>query len=306
VQDEWSTLAASWDLALEADGYPSSTRRNYRKALESFTAWLEMSEQTALLRHGDVTRAHIRGWLGHVTRTRSSSTARTWLAGIRHFFRFALAEEEIAADPTLGIRGPTPGEPVTEVLSVDELRALLAACTGKSFTARRDAAIVRLFADGGLRLAELAGLTVADVDLHERMVYVTGKGSRRSGPRHRAVPVGVKTMQALDRYLRERRQHPWASRDELWLGDRGRGPMTAAGIKAALRRRAAAARLKGLHPHQLRHTWADQFRKAGGSEGDLMVLGGWRSRAMLDRYGKAAAADRAADAYRRLSLGDRL
>ena len=48
------------------------------------------------------------------------------------------------------------------------------------------------------------------------------------------------------------------------------------------------------------------FRAAGGNEGDLMPLGGWRSRAMLDRYGKAAAADRAADAYRRLSLGDRI
>jgi site-specific recombinase XerD len=253
-----------------------------------------------------VTRSHIRGWLGHITRASSGSTARTWFAGVRHFFRFALGEEEIPADPTLGIRGPTPGEPVTEVLSVGELKALLAACAGRSFTARRDMAIVRLFADGGLRLAELAGLTVADIDLRERMVYVTGKGSRRSGPRHRAVPVGVRTMQALDRYLRERRQHPWASADALWLGDRGRGPMTPDGVKAALQRRAAVAGLKSLHPHQLRHTWADQFRKAGGSEGDLMVLGGWRSRAMLDRYGNAAAAGRAADAYRRLSLGDRL
>ena len=244
--------------------------------------------------------------LAAVTRNASASTARTWLAGVRHFFRFAAAEEEIPADPTSGIRGPAPGEPVTQVLTVAQLRALLDACAGKGFTARRDMAIVRLFADGGLRLAELSGLSVADVDLRERMVYVKGKGTRRSGPRHRAVPVGVKTMQALDRYLRERRTHPWASSDALWLGDRGRGPVTADGVKAALQRRAAAAGIKALHPHLMRHTWADQFRKAGGSEGDLMVLGGWRNRQMLDRYGKAAAADRAADAYRRLSLGDRI
>ena len=267
---------------------------------ENFTAWAASD-----LPPSAITRTHVRGWLGHVTRSRSASTARTWYAGVRHFFRFALAEDEITGDPTFGVRGPAPADAVTEVLSVDQLRALLAACAGKTFTGRRDTAIVRLFADGGMRLAELAGLTVADVDLHERLVYVTGKGSRRSGPRHRAVPVGVRTMQSVDRYLRERKQHPWASADALWLGDRGRGPIGADGVKAALQRRAATAGI-AVHPHQLRHTWADQFRKAGGSEGDLMVLGGWRSRAMLDRYGKAAAADRAADAYRRLSLGDRL
>ena len=289
---------------MEADGYPASTRHSYGRALASLTTWLDGNDPGT--QPAAVTRTHVRGWLTYVTRTRSASTARTWFAGVRHFFRFAHAEEEIPADPTFGVRGPAPGEPVTDVLSVDDLKALLAACAGKSFEARRDAAIVRLFADGGLRLAELAGLKVADVDLHERMVYVTGKGTRRSGPRHRAVPVGVRTMQALDRYLRERTQHPWASADALWLGARGRGPVTADGVKAALQRRAAEAGLKGLHPHQLRHTWAHQFRDAGGSEGDLMVLGGWRSRAMLDRYGKAAAASRAADAYRRLSLGDRL
>ncbi|HEY7296046.1 MAG TPA: tyrosine-type recombinase/integrase [Dehalococcoidia bacterium] len=300
MDSEWAALAESWDLSLEVDGYSAATRRSYGKALASVAAHVGDTAP------GDVTRAQVRGWLAHVTRSASPSTARTWLAGVRHFFRFALAEEEIGTDPTAGIRGPNPGDPVTDVLSVEQLRALLATCGGKSYTARRDAAIIRLFADGGLRLAELAGLSVADVDLRERMVYVHGKGSRRSGPRHRAVPVGVKTMQALDRYLRERRQHPWATADALWLGDRGRGPVTTDAIKRILQRRAATAGIKGLHPHMMRHTWADQFRKAGGSEGDLMVLGGWRNRQMLDRYGKAAAAGRAADAYRRLSLGDRL
>jgi integrase len=59
-----------------------------------------------------------------------------------------------------------------------------------------------------------------------------------------------------------------------------------------LKRRGADAGITDLHPHAFRHTWAHAFRAAGGNEGDLMLLGGWRSRAMLDRYGKAAAADR--------------
>jgi integrase len=78
------------------------------------------------------------------------------------------------------------------------------------------------------------------------------------------------------------------------------------GIGAIVKRRADQVGLKGVHPHALRHSWAAAFRQAGGSEGDLLVLGGWRSRAQLDRYGKATAAERAAEAARRYSLGDRL
>ncbi len=77
------------------------------------------------------------------------------------------------------------------------------------------------------------------------------------------------------------RQHPWAQSDRLWLGSRGRGPVGSDAIKAMLGRRAAEAGIKGLHAHQFRHTWADQFRKAGGSEGDLMVLGGRLCRGVL-------------------------
>jgi integrase len=217
-----------------------------------------------------------------------------------------VAEGEADRDPTDGIRTPPPNDPVTDVFTVDEVRALLASCAGRDFVARRDAAIIYLFADGGLRLAELQALRVSDVDIRERMVYVEGKGSNRSGPRRRAVPLGVKAARALDGYLRVRRQHPYAELPALWLGARGRPTTSADGIDAMLKRRAAVAGVPNMYPHRFRHTWASQFRAAGGSEGDLMVLGGWRSRTMLDRYGKAAAGERAREAYRAKSLGDRL
>lgn len=301
---DFEVLAASWTLTLEADGYSANTVRAYRAALASLAAWL--AEQAPGTGPADLTRDHIRGWLVHVRATRSSASARGWFAGVRHFARWMLAEGEAAQDATAGIKTPAPGDPATPVLSADDLRALLATCTGNDFTARRDTAIILLFADGGLRLAELAGLRMADVHLGDRMVYVAGKSSRRSGPRHRAVPLGVKAARALDRYQRERRRHPFADSEAFWLGARGRPTLSADGITRLIKRRAAHAGLHGVHPHVFRHTWASAFRAAGGQEGDLMMLGGWRSRQMLDRYGRAAAAERAAEAARRLSLGDRL
>ncbi len=305
MHDDWPLLVRSWTLAMEADGYSPSTRRSYRTGVASLTAWLESSGMTEVS-PGELTREHVRGWLAEVRRTRKPTTAHTWFPAVRHFCRFLVDEGEAEVDATAGIKTPRPAEPHTRVLTQGELRRLLKACDGRSFAARRDAAIILLFVDGGLRLAELAGLQLDDVDVVDRVVYVAGKGSRRSGPRHRAVPVGTRTARALDRYLRERRRHPWAAKPALWLGDRGRPGCGTDAIDMVVKRRAAQAGLRGIHPHMLRHSWAAAFRQAGGSEGDLLVLGGWRSRQQLDRYGKATAAERAAEAARRYSLGDRL
>jgi site-specific recombinase XerD len=301
---DFAVLTVSWELALRADGYADGTVKAYQNAVRSLADWL--AEQHPEVGPTELDRRYIRGWLVALREGHSSNTARGWFAGVRHFCRWLEAEGEADQDATAGIRTPAPGDPETPVLSDADLRALLATCAGTDFTARRDTAIIMLFLDGGLRLSELAGLQVADVDLRDRIVFVAGKASRRSGPRHRAVPLGVKAARALDRYLRERRRHSYADTPRLWLGSRGRPTLDADGVKAMLRRRGADAGITDLHPHAFRHTWAHAFRAAGGNEGDLMMLGGWRSRAMLDRYGKAAAADRAAEAYRRLSLGDRI
>jgi len=297
-------LADSWELAMRADGYATNTLRSYRNAVMEFSEWLAVNHPD--VGPTEVRRDHVRAWVVFARETTTSGTARSWFAGVRHFCRWMVAEGETEVDATDGIKTPAPNDPKTELLKPDDIKAMLATCTGRDFVARRDAALIMLFVDGGLRLAECAGLRLDDVDIRERVVFVEGKGSNRSGPRRRAVPLGVKAAQALDRYLRERRKHPYADSDRLWLGDRGRANLSADGIDAAIQRRAARAGVGHVHPHQFRHTWADAFRAAGGSEGDLMTLGGWRSRAMLDRYGKTNADGRAREAYRKLSFGDRL
>lgn len=297
---DFAALTISWELSLRADGYSDNTVKSYLRAVADFAGWLGEDVSPA-----DVTREQVRGWVVHVRDSRSSGTARSQFPGVRSFCRWAVAEQEIERDPTEGVKTPRPNDPTTPVLKLDDIRRLLASCSGRDFVSRRDAAIIFVFIDAGLRLAEVTGLTVDDIDIRDRVIYVTGKGSNRSGPRRRAVAIGVKGAQALDRYLRERRRHPHAALSALWLGARNRGPVSADGIDAILKRRGAQAGVS-IHPHMLRHTWASEFRAAGGGEGDLMVLGGWRSRAMLDRYGKVAAADRARDAYRRMALGDKL
>ena len=132
---------------------------------------------------------------------------------LQRYFKWLVEEGEIKESPMRKMKPPKVPEQPPEVLSEDDIKAILKACEGKDFASRRDMAIIRLLLDSGLRRGELAGLHMDNVDLDAQTVTVVGKGSRI-----RAVPFGKKAARDIDRYLRVRALHPQASRPELWLG----------------------------------------------------------------------------------------
>lgn len=292
-------LAEDWDLSLAAENKSPATRTTYGTAVRQLAEYLAGHGHPTTV--DAITSNHVAAYIAHLLDNRSASTAKTRFGGLQVFFRWAEAEGEIELSPMVRMRPPKVAAQPTPVLSEDALRAVLAAVGGKTYDDRRDRALILVMLQGGTRVAELCGMRLDDLDPRAASAGITvlGKGGSR-----RYVPLRPNAALAVRRYIRARARHPHAASDALWLGKVG--PLTPAGVRQILERIGDRAGVPGLHPHQLRHTWAHLNRANGMSEGELMHLGGWRDRRMLDRYGASVAAERAAQAARRMTWGDDL
>jgi integrase/recombinase XerC len=254
------------------------TLRAYAADLAHFASFCRAS---GIARVADVDLASIRAWLVCLRGQglRPSSVARR-LAALRSWFRFLVRRGVVETSAARAVRSPRRPRPLVSFLPVDEAFSLVEGRALGGPRRERDVAILELLYASGLRVAELAGLALDDVDRSARTVRVLGKGRRE-----RVVPLGAAAARALDAYLGRRGAAP----GPLFLNARG-GRLSPRSVHTVVRRAAAAAGItRRVSPHTLRHTFATHLLDAGADLRMIQELLGHRRLSTTQRYTHVSA-----------------
>ena len=283
-------------IALEADrfldhltverGLSDHTLAAYRRDLRRYVAFLRRRDVTA---PDAVDESTIRSFVASVSASthgederpyKATSVART-LSAVRSFHRFLLREGVTTRDPAAGIRQPKLPRSLPRPLGVDEVLRLLEAPEAATPAGLRDRALLELLYGSGLRVSELVGLDVDDVDLDEGAVRVLGKGGKE-----REVPLGRFGAEAVAAYLTRARPSfaSGASRGALLLNRRG-GRLTRQSVNRILATHVKEAGIeRRVTPHSLRHSFATHLLEGGADVRVVQELLGHASVATTQIY----------------------
>ncbi|HKJ24204.1 MAG TPA: tyrosine recombinase XerC, partial [Myxococcota bacterium] len=285
------------DAHLSAErGASLETRRAYLADVRGFGAFLGDAP-------GAAEAADVYRWLAELQRRCEASTVARKLASLRTFYRFLARDGLCAADPTLGIAAPRTPRRLPKPISVDECEALAEADEperrGGPVAARlRDRAIVELLYGAGLRVGELVGLDVRDLDLHRGDVRVWGKGDKE-----RVVPLPGAAREALSAWIAWR-ERPGFLAEPLFTSLRPRADgaprrLSARDVRRTLARRARRAGVVGrIHPHRLRHSYATHLLDMGADLREIQELLGHASLSTTQKY-TGVSAERLLEVYDR-------
>lgn len=269
-------------LQHERDASPH-TRKNYLADLRHFFDFtytqnpLMPRQGTASLKQ--ITQEVIRTYLAVLLKKHHPASVARKLASLRTFLQFWMRQGVIDGNPAKEIATPKVPKRVPKFLSMDETVALLDMPKGDTVLALRDKAMMEMIYSSGLRVSELVGLNVDDVDLQVGQTRVLGKGRKE-----RIVPVGSKACDALGRYVEKRAGIATAETPAMFCNRRG-GRLTARSVERMMRKYLRDAGVtKRVTPHVLRHTFATHLLNSGADLRGIQELLGHASLSTTQKY----------------------
>lgn len=259
----------------------TNTVEAYRDDLESFVSflcddYLTMARDQLDLRRVD--HLAVRAYLAHLARRslKRSSIARH-LSAMRSFFKYLMREGAADANPARGVATPKGEKHLPSVLQTSDVALLLEQPDTASPLGVRDRAWLELLYASGLRIGELVGIDVDDVELRARLVKVRGKGSKE-----RIVPFGSKAEEAVRAWMSVRDVQP--EQHALFTNYRGER-ITARSVRRLFERYVRGAALRaGVSPHTLRHSFATHLLNAGADLRGIQELLGHASLSTTQKY----------------------
>ena len=247
-------------------GLSANTLAAYRTDLLAFQIWLAKKGLTL----EQVTRADLLAYLAANVRSGLSprSSARH-LSTLRRFYRYLLIQGRTKVDPTADVRSPVIGRPLPKNISEQGVEKLLSTPPRDTPLGSRDRAMLETMYASGLRVSELVGLTLNELDLTTGLVRVVGKGGRE-----RIVPLGEEASESLREYLGQARSDLLKAQltDAVFVTRRG-GPMTRQAFWQLIKRYAQQAGIGAeFSPHSLRHAFATHLLNHGADLRSVQML----------------------------------
>jgi len=250
------------------------TLRNYASDLEQFRQHLFRVEKRDDLPIDQIDRLTIREWMASLHGDHKKTSVARKLASLRTFFQFLIREGKLESNPAKLVATPKIERKLPNHLSMEAAVRFIETPDINTDLGRRDRAILEFLYATGIRVGELVGINISDVDLRERMVRVTGKRKKQ-----RIVPFGEPAAQAVMLYLEASRgvflsQCPEAERDlnALFLHRRG-GRLTTRSVGRMIDKYIRqCADIHDISPHSLRHTFATHLLDAGADLRDIQEL----------------------------------
>jgi integrase/recombinase XerC len=253
-------------------GSSQHTLRAYKKDLEEFQ---EYTQKEA----ADIEMIDVRGFVAlQIRNGLSKTTAGRRLAAVRSFLKFLIREGYLKSNPAKLVTTPKAEQHLPRFLSVDDVFALIEKPDTTGFDNARDRAILELLYSSGLRVSELAGLNLEDLDTREGLVKVRGKGKKE-----RIVPLGSKAVEAIKTYMVEKILLKKKNK-ALFLNKSGT-PLSDRGIRRIVVKYARLIGVSGkVGPHTMRHTFASHLLQAGADLRVIQELLGHSSLSTTQKY----------------------
>ena len=248
----------------------------YRNDLEQFLRFLAVGASPPS--HPDeVNHLDLRRFLAHLHGDLKKSSIGRKLAAVQAFFRYLLREGVVAKNPAELVSAPKKEQKAPYHLTIDEITALVEVPREATLLSLRDRAILEVLYSCGIRLSELTGLRVQDIDREGRLVRVLGKGNKE-----RIVPLGRQAASAVASYLEERRDPPGEA--PFLLNARG-GKLTGRSVARIVDMYLIKlATMKKVSPHTLRHTFATHLLEGGADLRAIQELLGHASLSTTQKY----------------------
>ena len=249
------------------------TLRNYESDLEQFRSFLLSVEKRDDFPLHEIDRLTIREWMAGLHGDHKKTSVARKLASLRTFFQFLVREGKLESNPAKLVATPKIERKLPNHLSMEDAVRFIETPDINTDLGRRDRAILEFLYATGIRVGELVGIDIPDVDFRERLVRVTGKRKKQ-----RIVPFGEPAAQAVTTYLEESRgvflaAAPEAERDNaLFLHRRG-GRLTTRSVGRMIDKYIKmCADIHDISPHSLRHTFATHLLDSGADLRDIQEL----------------------------------